>query len=77
MVLMFARMHEAIDALRESLKSRGIWSDDDERAFFHVAHDQAHVAQQILQAFHDYTTIARNLRLETGLDNPPKAPPAS
>ena len=33
MILMFARLHEALEAISETLSSRGIWAGDDKCGF--------------------------------------------
>ena len=38
MLLMFARMHECLYVITDTLKSRGLWTDDDQRAFPDAVH---------------------------------------
>lgn len=76
-ILMFARLYEAIEILKETFKSRGLWTDDDEMAFSVAVHADVRVTvKTTMQAYSDYTRIARNLGVATGLDAPPAPPPA-
>jgi hypothetical protein len=74
-MLMFARLYEAIESIKETLKSRGAWTEDDERAFSHLVHRDEKLLQFSLQVCSDYTRLARNLGVATGLDELPDAPP--
>jgi len=38
-LLMFARMYEGIQVIKDTLKSRDLWTEDDERAFSNAVHD--------------------------------------
>lgn len=68
MMLMFARMLETIDALTETLKSRNLWTADDERAFRHlVHHDKSRLERYVAQASKDYTRLAHSLGVVTDL----------
>lgn len=68
MILMFARLHEAVGAISETLKSRGIWTGDDQKAFSHAVHaDDEKMLQYVSQATHDYLRHASRLGVETGL----------
>lgn len=74
-ILMFARLFEAVEILKQTFKSRGHWTDDDEQAFSAAVHaDVRATARTVNQAFQDYTRIARFLSVATGLEEPP-APP--
>jgi hypothetical protein len=68
MILMFARLHEALGMISETLKSRGIWTDDDEAAFSHAVHtDDEKMLHYVSQATNDYLRHASRLGVETGL----------
>ena len=72
MIMMFARMHEAIEILKETLKSRGLWTDDDEKAFSHAVHaDARKLLQNIGQAYIDYARIAKLAGVVVELPEPP------
>jgi hypothetical protein len=69
MVMMFARMHEAIGALKETMKSRALWTADDEKAFSHAVHfDDVKLIQYSAQALKDYLHAAKLAKVETGLE---------
>jgi hypothetical protein len=60
MILMFARMNEAIGIVVEALKSRGLWTADDVKAFSHATHaDDQKILVYAAQARHDYLACAR------------------
>lgn len=68
-ILMFARVFEAMTAISEAMKRAEIWDDDDEKAFRHVAfHDLKLYSQSIVLATDNYMTIAKNLKVSTGLE---------
>lgn len=73
MVLMFARMYEAFSRIEETLKSRGIWTDDDEKAFAHAVHDDPRkLAQHTIAAWKTYLYFAKQSGVETGLESEPR-----
>ncbi len=76
MMLMFARMQESVGILIDVLKSRGIMTGDDEKAFSDaIHHDPKRLLQFVLQAHNDYQKCAEQVDLVTGLENgPPSAP---
>jgi hypothetical protein len=68
MVMMFARLNEAIGIIGDSLVSRGIWSGDDSRAFAHAAQaDDRKLDFYFSQALKDYRSLAAQLGVVTGL----------
>jgi hypothetical protein len=69
MVLMFARMFEAIATVTDTLKSRGLWTADDEKAFRYAVHaDDAKLLGFVAQATVDYIGLARRAGVVTGLE---------
>jgi hypothetical protein len=71
MVLMFARTFQAMAAITETLKSRGIWTEDDEKAFnFAVHQNDAVILRCAALAMTEYLKVAAKVGVETGLDNP-------
>ncbi len=67
MILMFARVYESIGILTETLKSRGIWTGDDERAFSHAVHaDMGNLLRFAAQAKRDYLALAKESGLVVG-----------
>lgn len=72
MLLVLARVYQGIGAIGEVMKSRGVWTSDDEKAFFHLAHyDEALQKRWLLQAQKDYCRLA----IETGALKPGDALP--
>jgi len=64
---MFARVYQRIGALTETLKSRGLWTEDDEAAFGHLVFaDAAKLLEFSLRARSDYMKCA----IEAGLTPP-------
>ena len=62
MIMMFARANEAIGILTETLKSRGLWTGDDEKAFAHAVHaDDLKILRYVAQARSDYLKCATSL----------------
>jgi hypothetical protein len=62
MIMMFARANEAIGILTETLKSRGLWTEDDEKAFAHMVHaDDQKLLLYTAQARNDYLRCATSL----------------
>jgi hypothetical protein len=60
MILMFARMNQRIGMLVETLKSRNVWTEDDERAFGHLVYaDDSKVLSYASQARKDYLACAK------------------
>jgi hypothetical protein len=71
MVLMFARLYEAMGVIKETLKSRELWTADDERAFSHAVHDDnKKLAEYFFQAMKDYLRLAQKSGVVTGLEPP-------
>lgn len=67
MVLMFARLYEAFGIIEETLKSRGIWTDDDQRAFYHSVHaDDQKLFLYLERARKDYLGFVNQLGVESG-----------
>ena len=67
MILMFARVYELIGILTETLKSRGIWTGDDERAFSHAVHsDMGSLVRFAKHAQRDYLALAKESGLVVG-----------
>jgi hypothetical protein len=76
LITMFSRMHEAFEIISDTLKSREIWTDDDEKAFFHAVHaDREKIARFARDAGADYLRCAASLGVVTGLEPPPAPPP--
>jgi hypothetical protein len=74
MILMFARLHEAIGAIADTLKSRDLWTGDDQRAFSHAVHeDPEKLLGFVLQARRDYLRSAARSGVVTGLETEPPA----
>lgn len=70
MLLMFARMHECLLVIRETLKSRGLWTDDDEKAFSVAVHADAGKLRDCLTlAKKDYLRMSIGVGLVTGLED--------
>jgi hypothetical protein len=60
MVLMFARLNESIGVIVETLRSNGIWTGDDSKAFSHAVHaDEQKVLFYVSQARRDYFEFAK------------------
>jgi hypothetical protein len=60
MILMFSRVNESIGIIVETLTSRGIWSDDDPKAFSHAVHaDDQKLLFYAAQARKDYSVLAK------------------
>jgi hypothetical protein len=67
-VLMFARVNESIGIIGETLKSRGLWSGDDSRAFAHAVHaDDQKIDSCVSKALTEYCSLAAHLGVVTGL----------
>lgn len=66
MMLMFARLYEAVGLVEETLKSRGLWSGDDPTAFAHAVHaDETKLRQYVERARRDYLAFAAQLEVDT------------
>jgi hypothetical protein len=62
MILMFARMNEHIGIIEETLKSRGLWTGDDARAFSHAVHsDDEKISKFVTDARNTYVNWAKDL----------------
>jgi hypothetical protein len=72
MILMFARMFEALTIVTETLKRSEIWTGDDERAFSHATHsDLDKLRGNVLQAHQEYLDCAARSGVVTGLETEP------
>jgi hypothetical protein len=68
MVLMFARTHQAMAAITETLKSRDLWTGDDEKAFNRAVHENDELLLKCAaRVLSDYRTIAEQEGVVTGL----------
>jgi hypothetical protein len=69
MILMFARLHEAIEAISETLSSREIWLGDDRKAFQDlVRSDKYKLGTYVVRAGRDYLKLAKKLGVVTGIE---------
>lgn len=69
LLVMFARIHEHLHVITDTLKSRGLWTDDDERAFsVAVALDSEKLRTCLKLASKDYLRLASALGVATGLE---------
>jgi hypothetical protein len=60
MILMFARINQRIGMIVETLKSRNVWTGDDEKAFAHLVYaDDSKILSYASQARSDYLACAR------------------
>lgn len=67
MILMFARQRQFFGAIRETLKSRGIWTGDDEQAFLSIVHfDEEKLLGYIESVRADYIRAARSSGVSIG-----------
>lgn len=67
MLLMFARVYESIGIIEETLKSNGIWTADDPKAFSHAVHaDDRKLLQYAERARNDYVAFANQLGVVAG-----------
>jgi hypothetical protein len=74
-VLMFARVNEALGMISDTLKSRELWTGDDQRAFPHAVHaDDSKLVRFVLDATRDYQRLASQLGVVTGLED--RLPPS-
>ena len=77
-MLMFARMNEAIATITDVLKSRGLLTEDDAKAFSHAVHyDETKTLPVVLQTWRDYLACAAQVGVATGLENGPPSKPNS
>src|SRR6266481_1638968 len=66
-VLMFARLYESIGIIEETLKSRGLWTGDDPKAFSHAVHaDDRKILHYVERARSDYLAFANQLGVIVG-----------
>jgi hypothetical protein len=71
MILMFSRVNEALGAIKETLKSRELWTADDEKAFSNLVHDDdKKLSSYFFQATKDYLRLAKASGVVTGLEPP-------
>jgi hypothetical protein len=69
LVLMFARVYESLRVITDTLKSRELWTEDDERAFSSEVHLDTEKLRICMQAAaKDYLRIASALGMTTGLE---------
>ena len=69
MVLMFARLYEAIGIIGDVLKSHELLTGDDPAAFSHAVHaDDQKLVAYLAQAHKDYLNAARQVGVVTGLE---------
>ncbi len=67
MVTMFARLYESLGIIEETLKSRGLWTGDDPKAFSHAVHaDDRKLLHYAERARTDYLTFANQLGVIAG-----------
>jgi len=67
MLLMFTRLYESIGIIEETLKSRGIWTGDDPKAFSHAVHaDDRKLLRYAERARNDYVAFANQLGVAPG-----------
>ena len=72
---MFARVNEALEMISDNLKSRELWTGDDQRAFAHAVHaDDAKLVRFVLDATRDYQRLASQLGVVTGPED--RLPPS-
>lgn len=65
---MFVRMYEAIEVVRDTLRSKGIWTEDDEQAFSHAVNgDPQKMLRSLAEAAVNYTESAKRFGVTTGL----------
>ena len=68
MVLMFARVYESVKVISDVLKSNGVLTGDDPKAFSHAVHaDDRKLIQCLAQAQRDYLNLAKQTGVVTGL----------
>jgi len=76
MLLMFARTGQIFQILTEMLKSRGIITGDDAKAFSHAIHfDDEKTLKTVLQTWRDYQAAAIQAGVVTGLESEPPSSP--
>lgn len=72
MVLMFARMKQEMGMIIELLKSRGVMTEDDHRAFGHLVWDDPQKMVSYLTAsLRDYNRCARSVGIQVPSNFPP------
>lgn len=65
MLLMFSRLYEGLEAMRNTFKRDGLWTGDDEKAFAHAAHyDPQKLMRSLGEAAVDYARLASALKIE-------------
>jgi len=67
MMQMFLRVYELIGQLRETLRSRELWTDDDDRAFAALVREQKLDTYAVL-ARAEYVQIAQSLGVRPSED---------
>ena len=66
---MFSRVYEVVGVLEETLKSRGLWSEDDQKAFATVVHsDDERLLYYAQRAHNDYKALAKAAGLITDVE---------
>ena len=70
LLMMFVRMHEYFQVIRDTLKSRGIWDEGDQGAFSSAVHlDREKLRLCLELAKKDYFQIASTVGVVTGLED--------
>lgn len=70
MLLMLARIHECFHVITDTLTSRGLWNDGDQKAFAEVVHfDTEKVRVCMRVAMEDYFRLSQAVGLVTGLED--------
>lgn len=75
MILLLSRVYEQFEVLKQTLRSRGVWTDDDERAFSAATHsDDRNLLLCALRARADYLAVARQCGMEVDDSYAPQLP---
>ena len=68
MILMFERLYEAVGSISEALIKHGLWSRDEQAAFFQMIHaDNGKAVEYLDRAMSDYLKAAAGLGVATGI----------
>lgn len=74
-LMLLLKQNQAIKILIDTLKSRGIWTDDDAQAFeYSQMQDAPSNAALFDELKRNYVTLARSLGIQTGLEDIPELP---
>jgi hypothetical protein len=66
-MFMLSRLCKSIGIIEETLKSRGLWADDDATAFSHAVHaDDRKLLQYASRARQDYLALVNQLGVASG-----------